>query len=109
MKNKQHIEIPDKWLIIRIKDIYKVFATYLGGYGGSDSWRLNSGISSVTEEGNYYIFNGYSGSQYKCHKRAYGSVLYTQSVLDDVMEKAKKQGIDMEVLPSETPFLDLVK
>lgn len=103
------METPDKWLVIKVKDAYKVFATYLGGYDGSDSWRLNSGIKSVTEEDNYYIFNGYSGSQYKCHKKSYGTVLYTQSVLDDMIEKAKKLNVEITILPKETDFINLVK
>jgi hypothetical protein len=57
---------PDKWLVVKItgKDtppIYKVFACWYGGYLGSDSWKLNSGITKVTEEDGYFFFEGSSG------------------------------------------------
>ena len=40
-----------------------------GGYGGGDSWRMNSGIKSFTEDDEYYYFKGLSGSVYKCYKQ----------------------------------------
>jgi hypothetical protein len=52
---------PDKWVIIKItgKDPhYRVFCSWYGGYGGSDSWRMNSGITKLIEEDDYYLFIG---------------------------------------------------
>jgi hypothetical protein len=51
---------------------YKVLGGWSGGYLDGDSWRMNSGIVSVTEEDDYFLFHGYSGSVYKCHKESYG-------------------------------------
>ena len=62
---------PDKWLVLEIPNIgYKVFATWAGGYTDSDKWRLNSGIKSVTKEGNDYLIEGYSKSIYRCNKNS---------------------------------------
>ena len=40
--------VPDRWCVIRIPNnretVYKVFASWSGGYIGGDSWKLNSGI-----------------------------------------------------------------
>ena len=46
---------PDKWLVLKIGDLYKVYGTWYGGYLGSDSWKINSGIVKVEED--EYFFN----------------------------------------------------
>lgn len=101
------METPDKYLIVKIEDYYKVFATYLGGYLNGDSWRINSGIKSVTEDESFYYFHGHSGSTYKCHKKSYGANYYTQSVLDDMINKAKERGVAITIMPEDTDFINL--
>ena len=67
--------IPDNWVIIKIKGEdphYRVLAGWSGGYTTDDSWRMNSGITKVEFRHDQYIFYGSSGSQYICHKDAYG-------------------------------------
>jgi hypothetical protein len=64
---------PDNWVIIKITMVgqpvlFKVLAGWSGGYLDGDSWRMNSGITKVEKEGDYYQFSGWSGSVYKCHK-----------------------------------------
>lgn len=84
---------PDRWFIIKIekgKDIvYKLFSTWLGGYGSGDSWRLNSGITKVTTDNKHYYFYGESGSCYKVSKAAKGVSFYTQGVIDNFIKQAK--------------------
>lgn len=66
---------PEEWLLVKIDGPiphYRVFGSWRGGYLSGDSWRMNSGVTSVEEDGNYYLFHGESGSVYKCHKKAYG-------------------------------------
>ena len=65
---------PDSWVIIKIKgiedkDFYKVLAGWSGGYLDGDSWRMNSGIDKVEDDGDYWNFVGSSGSVYRCHKQ----------------------------------------
>ena len=66
---------PDNWVVIRVlsgdKPTYKVLAGWSGGYTQGDSWRMNSGIESVSFEGDCFLFKGFSGSVYRCHKDAY--------------------------------------
>ena len=102
---------PDKWVVVRIarKDtppIYKVFASWYGGYLGSDSWKLNSGIVRAYYEGNCFVFDGRSGSTYICHKGTYGSNGYGYVVLETMIERAKQNGISIEILPEETNWLE---
>jgi hypothetical protein len=105
---------PDRWVVVKIsgyedrsKPVYKVFACWFGGYAGSDSWKLNSGITKATLEGNVYSFEGSSGSVYECHKDSYGYNMYGGSVLNNMIEKSKEHGIEIEVLPENTNWLEI--
>ena len=100
---------PDKWVVVKIdgngrSPIYKVFACWYGGYAGSDSWTLNSGIISVSREGNIYSFEGSSGSTYKCHTDFYGTNIYGSSVLWNMIDTADKNGGDIKILPKDTDW-----
>ena len=75
---------PDYWCIIKMQykePIYKVFATWKGGYLGSDSWRANSGIKKVIDKETHYEIVGFSGSFYKCYKTSYGTTSYGDNIL----------------------------
>jgi hypothetical protein len=100
---------PDKWVVVKIgeENLYKVFACWYGGYAGSDSWKLNSGITRATLEGNVYYFEGSSGSVYECHKDIYGTNFYGSSVLHNMIDRAEKAGYTIEVMPEETNWLEL--
>lgn len=100
---------PDKWVVVKIGDenLHKVFACWYGGYAGSDSWKLNSGITKVTLEGNVYSFEGSSGSVYECHKDSYGTNMYGMSVLSNMIDKAAKNGVTIEILPQDTNWLEI--
>jgi hypothetical protein len=103
---------PDRWVVVKITDadsppIYKVFACWFGGYAGSDSWKLNSGITKATLDGNVYSFEGSSGSVYDCHKDTYGYNMYGGSVLHKIIDKAEKNNIKMEILPEKTNWLEI--
>lgn len=69
---------PDKWLILEVfpddesAPYLKVFGTWAGGYLSGDSWRVNSSVTEITQDEDYYYFHGASGSVYKCHKNSYG-------------------------------------
>ena len=67
---------PDKFTILEMKyedeTIYKVFGSWAGGYLGSDSWRLNSGIERAVVDGDSVSFIGGSGSTYNCNLSSEG-------------------------------------
>lgn len=81
-------EKPDRWVVLKVgDDLYKVFATWSGGYLSGDSWKLNSGIRRVGQDDHYYYFFGFSGSCYQCRKNAYGITgSYGSGVLGRVMD-----------------------
>ena len=76
---------PDYWCIIKIPNkepIYKIFATWKGGYLGSDSWKANSGIERVIDKETHYEIIGFSGSIYICYKTNYGTTSYGNYILN---------------------------
>jgi hypothetical protein len=102
---------PDRWTVLRIhatgQIIYKVFASWSGGYTGSDSWKLNSGITRATLVGDSWEFDGSSGSVYSCHKDSYGTNGYGGHVLHGLLEQAEKQGMQIDVLSESTNWAAL--
>lgn len=84
---------PDRWVLLKITNkgevIYKVFGTWVGGYLEGDAWRLNSGISKVTEDEDYYYFYGYSSSCYQVNKLSHGTTAYTKGVLNNLLVRSK--------------------
>jgi hypothetical protein len=104
--------IPHKWLVVKIEGgkfplTYKVFACWYGGYLNGDSWKMNSGITKVTKEENFYLFEGYSGSVYSCSEKRYGATIYGHGVLYDIIEKSKEAGVKVEIMPEDTNWLDI--
>lgn len=103
---------PDKWVVVKItgvedNPVYKVFACWYGGYARGDSWKMNSGITKATLEGNVYSFEGSSGSVYQCHKDCYGMNFYGSGVLDNFIQKAKQNDVIIEILPEDSKWLEV--
>ena len=102
---------PDRWMVLRIHThrevLYKVFASWSGGYAGGDSWKLNSGITRATFRDPYWEFDGSSGSVYRCHQDSYGTNGYGQAVLNNLLSQAQAQDIQIDVLDRETAWGDL--
>jgi len=107
---------PDKWVVIKLLDknktspLYKVFGTWYGGYTGSDSWKLNSGIRSIEDNETSYILHGYSGSKYICskNKSSYGTSSYTGSVLNSIIDNVSDyKHNNIEILSYDNDWLKL--
>ena len=83
---------PDKWVVIEIdygqEKIQKILSSWYGGWAGSDSWRLSSGITEVEELEDSYIIKNHSGSVYTCFKGRYGMSAYTMGVLEGFKKEA---------------------
>jgi hypothetical protein len=104
--------VPDKWVVIKIAmpnttPLYKVFACWYGGWAGSDSWKLNSGITKVTYKEKLFYFEGSSGSVYECHAGCYGTNLYGSGILNNLIDKVQRAGGTCEILPEETIFTEI--
>ena len=108
--------MPDKWVVVKITTpdtppIHKVFACWYGGWDGADSWKLNSGITRVTKTIAYthgsYEFEGSSGSVYICGNQNYGTNLYGQGVLNNLIDKIERAGGTCVILPEETNWMEI--
>lgn len=89
------MNVPDCWVILVIESqhygkVPKLMSGWYGGYGGSDEWKLNSGITKIVKDGDCLIVHGFSGSTYKCYKeteRASGLML---AVITNYQTKLKE-------------------
>lgn len=84
---------PDVWVVLEFdapklkQPMRKVFAGWYGGFAGSNSWKLNSGITEVRiDDEGFYEFDGYSGSTYRCHFNNY----HMSGLMLDVYAKWQK-------------------
>jgi hypothetical protein len=105
--------IPDCWVMVKITGkgnppVYKILASWYGGYAKGDSWKLNSGIVKIEEDGQTYLFHGYSGSVYRCHKEGYRMSGYTRGVCASFEKQAEEsEDIDFELMPDDTNFMEI--
>lgn len=103
---------PDKWLIIKLafegKSIYKLVMGWNGNYLEGSSWRTNSGIESVSYDPltERYIFKGYRGNKYQCHRDRYGTDYTNELGCKHVTEQCLK-GIEMTVMPKDTNWMTI--
>lgn len=89
------IYYPDKWVVLKLPQGYKVFASWT-----DSSWRINSGIVSVDLIDDQYHFYGHTGSTYVCHKNGYGATNYGYAVLSSWI----KEQASIRILDSDTDF-----
>lgn len=92
---------PDTWVILKITNIgsetfYKVLGGWSGGYTQGDSWRMNSGITSIEEDDDYWYFKGYSGSVYRCAKSMNRLSMATAGVYDHLRQNYADKVVLME-------------
>lgn len=105
---------PDQWVVVKMDNgnpdelLYKVFASWIGGYLDGDYWRLNSGITKVKETEDSFDFYGASGSCYSCLKGAYGKgTSFHQGVLQNIINQATKLGVTVTVMDGDTDWSKL--
>jgi hypothetical protein len=90
------------------KPMYKILASWGGSYLNGQSWKLNSGVTKIEEDGQCYLFHGSSGSVYRCHKQMYGMTSYTHGVLASFQKQADEtEGVTIDMLPEETNFMEI--
>jgi hypothetical protein len=98
---------PDNWVVVKIfgdDPHYRVLAGWSGGYMTGDSWRMNSGITSVEEGENKLNFYGSSGSCYSCGKDSYGLRMNSAYIFSKLKEL---HGDKIEMMPEKTDWFEL--
>lgn len=104
---------PDAYQFIRItpkdsdQSIIKLFAVWVGGYSGTDSWRLNSGVQDIEICPNHVRVYGYSGSCYCIHKVQVHMSAYGSKVLSGIVEQASTIGATVEYITLEQAYKEI--
>ena len=102
---------PDRWIVVNFVNegqrFNKVLAEWKGGgMAGSDHWQMNSGITAVEEDGDYYNFHGASGSIYRCAKHRYGVTGLAAGVLRNLLDN-NRDSVNIQALPEDTDWTKL--
>lgn len=88
------ITTPSRWVVLTFQStdgpVDKVLMGFSGGYLDASSWRLNSGVVEVIDDGDAYIFVGHSGSKYRCLKSSYGFTAVSAAALDNLLRQVPK-------------------
>lgn len=97
---------PDKWALIKFTKNdgqiwYKVLGGWSGGYLDGDSWRLSSGVETVTKDDKKYLVKNYSGSVYVCHEGAEGFNFMSGGIFSQMKEEGKDHGVEVEQISIE--------
>jgi hypothetical protein len=105
--------IPDRWIMIRFESeetiVHKILAGWSGSYLEGQSWKLNSGVVKVEDDGQCYLFHGSSGSVYRCHKGAYGMNMIMSDTFNRWIRNKSAGDIpfNMTMLPEDTNFMEI--
>lgn len=89
---------PDRWAIVELKlndseeVTRKILSSWYGGYLGSDSWRLSSGITEIVDADTHYEIHNESGSVYLCNKEQQGMSGYTAGIYESFVKDLQGKG-----------------
>ncbi len=98
---------PDRWVAVQVEteeDRYtRIIAGWVGGYFGSDSYRISTPIVEEREDEHNIRFSTESGSTYICNRNAEGFTPFTRDIYDRVRVGAETQGAKIKVLAYGDP------
>ena len=87
---------PDSWVVLEFvtpqETFRKVLAGWYGGYAGTNSWKLNSGIKKAVFDGNWWLFEGHSSSVYRCNINNYHMSSLMMGVYSVLLKQADERG-----------------
>lgn len=82
---------PDCWVVVKISSpeetTYRLLCGWYGGYLGSNSWKMSSGITKVIKHEDHYEIHNHSGSIYHCGKEVERMSGYTMSIFSSFAEQ----------------------
>ncbi len=103
---------PDLWIMAKMthdkETIYKVFGSWYGGWAGSDSWKLSSGVTKIIEHENHYEVHNVSGSIYDCGKQNIGMSGYASGVWKNFLRKQEDGKYKLEEIDIKDVQLPVV-
>lgn len=101
------VYIPDVWVIVKITvaeevPAYKILAGWYGGFAGSNSWKLSSGITSIEADPDFPEQTHYhqaSGSTYIINSCNYGFSSMTSSMFSFWVKEGLEHNFTIEAMP----------
>ncbi len=92
---------PDRWVLVEITSkehgkIRKILAGWYGGFAGSDSWKLSSGICTFEDRGDFYESLQESGSIYRLYKASEGFTGLTAGLFKHWSLQVQEQGCTIQ-------------
>ena len=97
----------DNWVVIKMKGDdphYRLLVGTSGGYLDGDSWRMNSGITKVEEDKEFYYFSGSSGSRYRCYKESYTLRMNNAHIWTQLQGMHNDK---VEMIPEDTDWMNM--
>ena len=93
------METPDKWEIIKIEaneqTAFRIFSSFYGGYGGSDSWLFSTNIAGIDNCKDYWFITTGSGNTYRLYKDRKGMSGYASNAYQQQCNRATEFGAKM--------------
>lgn len=90
------METPDKWEIIKVEakgDVaFRIFSSFYGSYGGSDSWLFSTPIVHVEECRDWWLVTTKSGKNYVLNKGSKGMSGYASNAYQQQYNRATELG-----------------
>ena len=103
---------PDVWIIVEVygtqvnQNWYRVLAGWYGGFAGSNSWKLSSGITGIEDCDTYWLITNFSGSKYYCHKECERLSMTTGMILNTIVNDSTPEISVRQVLVEEVKLLN---
>jgi hypothetical protein len=99
---------PDNWVVLKFNYeggvLYRVLAGWSGGYLDGDSWRMNSGITEVKQDSDYYYFYSNTGSCYCCRKT---SNTMRSNIANTYSAIVERYGDDVSLCDEGTDYMNI--
>lgn len=90
------METPDKWEIVKVEvqdeTVYRIFSSFYGGYGGSDSWLFSTQIVHIEDCKDWWLVTTRSGKNYTLYKNSKGMSGFASNAYQQQYNKAAELG-----------------
>jgi len=99
---------PDSWTVLRLsgkRTVTRILSTWNSSLTSAPEWRLNSGIESVEEYEDHFVFTGYSGSTIIAYKDRRGRT----RLMNQLIEYWKQHSIAITIEEVCGSISDIVK
>ena len=87
---------------------YRVLAGWYGGYAGSDSWKISSGINEAIDKGSHWEMPQSSGSVYRCYKESERYSMLSQMIFQNYRKQFETEFDGQEWIFEVVPIQEVI-